>query len=114
MSFLDFSFNNFIIAGSDVIITHCMSSPTAEALGAGKKAFWYESGHKHAGIDYDQVPGLVVHGYEALSRRVRELLEMPDDGYERYLQESIRGKIDSYLDGKALTRFKDLLSGVIV
>ncbi len=109
-SFVDFSFNNRIIAASDVVITHCMSSPTAEALSARKKAFWYESGHKHQGIDYDQIPGLVVHGYDDLTRRIDALLAMSDQAFDQYLDTYIKGKVDAYLDGQAMLRFKEQLA----
>jgi len=100
-----------IMAHSDLVVTHCMSSPTVEALGARKKAIWYESGNKHCGIMYDRIPGLVVHGYEALEKRIDELLyKMTEEEYGRYLDEEIKGKVESYLDGKALTRFRQLLT----
>ena len=108
--FVDFSFNNSIIAASDIVITHCMSSPTAEALGARKKAFWYESGRKHCGTDYDRIPGLVVHGYAELHARVRELLNVSNEEYDLYLDRYVRGKVESYLDGQALNRFRILLT----
>lgn len=107
---LDFELNNFFIASSDLVITHCMSSPTAEALGARKKAFWYESGDKHRGMIYDQIPGLCAHGFNELIERIDELLyKTSDDEYNEYLDRYIKRKIESHLDGLAVTRFRQLL-----
>lgn len=109
--YVNFIFNSAIIAVSDLVITHCMSSPSAEALGAGKKAIWYESGEKYRGIMYDNIPGLVVHGYSDLEERVNILLyNTPDSEYAAYLNEHIRDKVVSHVDGLGLTRFKELLS----
>ncbi|UCE38764.1 MAG: hypothetical protein JSW00_05915, partial [Thermoplasmata archaeon] len=102
--------NPVIMAMSDLVITHCMSSPTGEALGARKKAIWYESGDKHRGLVYDQVPGLVVHGYNELKERVSELLySFGDEEYNKFLEKYIRGKVESHLDGLALSRFRRLI-----
>lgn len=99
-----------IIRMSDVVVTHCMSSPTAEALGARKRAIWYESGQKHRGVMYAQIPGLVVHGYEALAERIDDLLyRVTDREYDEYLDQFIQGRVESHLDGCALTRFRKLL-----
>jgi polysaccharide biosynthesis PFTS motif protein len=101
-----------IMAVSDLVITHCMSSPTGEALGARKKAIWYESGNKHRGLVYDKIPGLVMHGYYELKERVNELLyRFSDEEYEEYLEKHIKGKVESRLDGQALSRFRRLISG---
>ncbi|MBU4286785.1 MAG: hypothetical protein KKI12_01265 [Proteobacteria bacterium] len=99
-----------IMAISDLVITHCMSSPTVEALGARKKAFWYESGDKHRGLAYDKIPQLVIHGYHDLKKRIEYLLyEINDDEYDEYLNKNIKSKIEYQLDGLALTRFRKLI-----
>ncbi|MFH1776597.1 MAG: hypothetical protein ABH952_03445 [Candidatus Omnitrophota bacterium] len=108
--FVNFDKNNAIIAVSDLVVTHCMSSPTIEALGAGKKSFWYEPGDKHRGIAYDSIPGLLVHGYDALKSRVDYLLDdISDSQYKEYLDKYIKNRIEANLDGLALTRLRDLL-----
>jgi len=100
-----------IMAVSDLVITHCMSSPTVEALGARKKAFWYESGDKHRGLAYDKIPQLVIHGYHDLKNRIEYLLyKINDDEYDEYLNKNIKSKIEYQLDGLALTRFRRLIS----
>lgn len=100
-----------IIAMSDLVVSYCYSSPTVEALGAGKKSLWYESRDNHAGLYYDSIPGLVVHGYEALVKRMHDLLyEESDEAYENYLKLNILGRVESHLDGRALTRLRQLLA----
>ena len=108
---LDFSYNNEIISASDVVITHCLSSPTAEALGAGKPAFWYESGNKHREVMYEAIPGLVVHGYEALEARLHELFyEKDPDSHKAYSKNYIYGKIISHSQHGARKEFRRLLT----
>lgn len=103
-----------IMAASDVVVTHCMSSTTAEALGARKKAIWYESGSKHKGLLYDHIPGLVIHGYHGLEKRLDDLLNATsEDSYNDYLDKQIKGQVESHLDGAALTRFRCLLGELV-
>jgi len=100
-----------IMAVSDVVITHCLSSPTTEALGAGKKAFWYESDDKHKGLVYDKIPHLVIHGYNDLKESIEYLLyKITDDEYDEYLNNNVKSKIEYQIDGLALTRFRRLIS----
>jgi len=56
-----------VIAAADVVVTHCFSSPTADALSAGIPAFWYESASLTRGYPLDEVDGLVAHGYMELN-----------------------------------------------
>lgn len=99
-----------IMAFSDLVVTHCMSSPTAEALGARKKAIWYESSDKYRGVMYDKIPGLIAHGYKELEQRIENLLyKISEEEYNEYLDKFIKGKVESHLDGLALTRFRQLL-----
>ncbi len=103
--------NTDIMTGSDGVITHCLSSPTTEALGAKKRAIWYESKDKHRGLIYDQIPDLIAHGYQELTENLKYLLyDVSDDKYSDYLDKYIRSKIEYQLDGLALTRFRRLIS----
>jgi polysaccharide biosynthesis PFTS motif protein len=102
-----------IIAGSDIVITHCFSSVSAEALGAGRRALWYEAGERWRSVPYARVPGLVAHGYDELTARVRALLEVTDSAYRAYLDDHVRGVVEEFLDGRALTRFRRLLADAV-
>lgn len=98
-----------VIALSDLVITHAYSSPTAEALGVGKKAFWYQSKGRQPFL-YHAIPGLVVYGYEALKERIDELLYATDNQrHQKYLERHIKGSFDPFVDGLGLTRFRQLL-----
>jgi len=99
-----------IIKVSDLTITYAFSSPTIEALGARKKAIFYDPANKFRGYYYDEIPDLVAHGYEELKQSIHRLLyEITDRQYEEYLNREILNKVEDFLDGKALTRFRTLL-----
>lgn len=107
---LDFRYNNDVMAVSDLVVTHCFSSPSAEALGARKKAIWYAPCNSTQGM-YDKIPGLVAHGYKELQERVESLLyKTTTEQYDEYLNKYICEKVESRLDGFALTRFRELLT----
>ncbi len=104
------TFNNIIIAVSDLVVTHTMSSPTADALGARKKAIWYKSKNSGPRRLFDAIPGLVVCGYAELEKKVRNLLyEVSDEKYDDYLDRYVKGNVDASLDGLAVTKFRQLL-----
>ncbi|MDO8527695.1 MAG: hypothetical protein Q7T03_08420 [Deltaproteobacteria bacterium] len=99
-----------VIAASDLTITFCFSSPSAEALGAKKRAIWYESGKRWQNSPYAEIPLLVAHGYPQMKDRLEQLLfKMSAEDYEKYLEEKIKGRVEDFLDGKGLSRFRKLL-----
>lgn len=101
-----------VIALSDLVISFPFTSATFEAVSACKKGVWFDPADKFRDTFYDAIQGLVCHDYHELSARVDELLyKMADVEYDRYLDKDIRGKVESYLDGMAISRFRDLLSG---
>ena len=100
-----------IMAASDLVITHCFSSPTIEALGARRRALWYEPGEKFRGTYYDRIPGLVAHGYQELSDRSRELTAASEEEHGRWLDRHVKGALEAHLDGLALTRLRRALGG---
>jgi hypothetical protein len=100
-----------VVAASDLTITFCYSSPTAEALGARRRGLWYEPKERWRGTLYDKHPLLVAHGFAELEAALRRLLdEMSDADYEQFLDRTVRGLVENYLDGRALTRFRSLLA----
>lgn len=100
-----------IIAVSDLVISFPFTSPTFESLSARKKAIYYDAVDRFRDTFYDRTPGLLCHDYDQLIARTKELLwETSDSQYQDYLDRFIKGKIEPYLDGKALTRFRKLLS----
>lgn len=100
-----------IIAISDVVISFPFTSTTLEALAARERAVWYDASDKFRGAYYDDIPGLICHGYEELRERVERLCAASTDDYNEYLDAHVKGKVEPYLDGYAITRFRDFLSG---
>jgi len=99
-----------IIAMSDLTITYAFSSSTVEALCAGKKAVFFDPNNRWRGYRYDRIPNLVAHNYEELKRSIQKLLyETTEEEFSDFLNTHVKGVMDPYLDGKALTRFRKLL-----
>lgn len=101
-----------VIAFSDLTVSFPFTSTTFEALSARKKAIWYDATGKFRGAFYDAIPGLVCHSYQELITRVRELLfNISEEGYNDYLDEYVQGNLESYLDGRAISRFREHVAG---
>jgi hypothetical protein len=101
-----------VVAASDLTITFCYSSPTAEALGARRRGLWYEPTDRWRGTIYDTHPLLVAHGFDELQAALRQLLdEMSDQSYDEFLDGVVRGLVETFVDGRGLSRFRALLAG---
>lgn len=99
------------IAFSDLTISFPFTSTTFEALSARKKALYYDASNKFRGTFYDGIDSLVCHNYDELCKRTKELLfEIDEPTYNSYLDRSVQGKVEPYLDGNALARFRELLT----
>lgn len=102
---------SLVVAVSDLTITFPYTSVSAEALGARRRAIWYEPGERWRDTLYARAPDLVAHGYPELRRLVERLLwETTDAAYEAFLEQTVRGLVESFLDGKAISRFRALLT----
>lgn len=99
-----------IIAMSDLTVTLAFSSSTVEALCAGKKAIFFDPRDRWRGCRYDKIPNLVAHNYKELKCLIQKLLyETSEEEYRDFLNTYVKGVVDPYLDGKAVTRFQQLL-----
>ena len=99
-----------VVAMSDLTVTYAFSSPTVEALCARKKAIFFDPGNRWRGCRYDRIPSLVAHNYEELKYLIQKLLyETTEEEYSDFLDTYAKGVADPYLDGKAVTRFRELL-----
>ena len=97
-------------AMSDLVVSACFTSPTVEALGARKKAIYFDASCRFRGYYYDKFPNLVAHGYEELKNLVHYwLYEVTNDEFDIYLERYVKGELDAYVDGRAITRFRELL-----
>jgi len=100
-----------INAVADLSITACFSSTTVEALGARKKAIYYDPNGFLKGTYYDKFPYLVAHSYEELKALVKYYLyEVSDKEFNRWVDQVIVDEIDAFADGQAITRLRDLLT----
>ncbi|GEM_PF-2088250 len=101
-----------VLLASDLTVTFCFSSVSAEALGAGKRGIWYEPGERWKDTLWGKEPLLTAHGYTQLQGLVEKLLfKMSDEEYRGFLQNTVRGLVENFLDGKGLSRFRMLLAG---
>ena len=97
-----------VIAASDVVITHCFSSPTADALSAAIPAFWYESEPLAQGYPLDEVDGLVAHGYNQLNIFLDNALG--DSFLEKlYHQENFQSMVNASMHTYALDDLRKYL-----
>jgi polysaccharide biosynthesis PFTS motif protein len=99
-----------VMAAADLIVSACFTSPTIEALGARKKAVFYDAKGRFRGYYYDRFPNLVAHSYRELNSLVQYwLFSCTDEEFDAYILENIIGEIDAYADGRGITRFRDKL-----
>jgi len=98
------------IAASDLIVSACFTSCTVEALGARRKAIYFDATNRFKGYYYDRFPKLVAHEYEELRKLVQYwLYDITADEFDSYLETYVKGELDAYVDGRAITRFRELL-----
>jgi polysaccharide biosynthesis PFTS motif protein len=99
-----------VIALADVTISFPFTSTTLEAIGAGRKAIYYDPLGSYKDTFYDEIPGFVVHDFDSLNKRVVELLySINEVEYRNHLDKYARERVDRFLDGHALSRFRGLL-----
>lgn len=94
------------MAASDLIISACFTSPTVEALSAGKKAIYFDATGRLKGFYYDRFPGMVAHGKEELKAAADSWLSMSGSEFAGYIEKYVRQELDFFADGKAITRFR--------
>jgi polysaccharide biosynthesis PFTS motif protein len=99
-----------VIAVSDLTINFPFTSTAIEAMSSRIKAVYYDPTDKYKGTYYDNVPKLVMHSYDELKARVQELFyRTSDNEYNDYLENYVKGDVEPFLDGSAITRFRELL-----
>ncbi len=99
-----------VIAVSSLVINFPFTSTAIEAMSSRIKAIYYDPTDKYKGTYYDNIPKLVMHSYDELKARVQELLyRTSDNEYNDYLENYVKGDMEPFLDGSAITRFRELL-----
>jgi len=101
-----------LIAFSDLVICYPFTSTGVEALASSVMALYYDPTAKFRKTYYARIPGLVVHDYTHLRHRVDEILYRLSRGdYDRFFDKYVKGDLEPYMDGRAITRFRNLLAG---
>jgi polysaccharide biosynthesis PFTS motif protein len=95
-----------VIAASDLVISLSFTSTTIEALGARKRALYLDPKGSYRGTYYDRYPRLVAHDYPELSSFISYWLSCTDEEFGTFLSDCVKGELDSFADGKAITRFR--------
>ena len=99
-----------VIALADVTVSFPFTSTTLEAIGAGCRGIYYDPLGSYMDTAYDEIPGFVVHDFDGLKERVVELLySVREEDYRSHLERYARERVDGFLDGHALSRFRNLL-----
>jgi polysaccharide biosynthesis PFTS motif protein len=100
-----------IIAHSDLVLCYPFTSTGIEALASGVMALYYDPTSKFRRTSFAEVPGLVVHDYPRLQQRVEEILSGHGrDGCKFFFDKYVKGDLEPYMDGRAITRFRTLLT----
>lgn len=97
-----------VIAISNIVITDCFSSPTADALSAGISAFWYDAMGYTYDYPLDKISGAVIHEYDDLLNKISDILF--NDGITDVREQSMYSSmIDENNDRHGLNYFRALL-----
>ena len=100
-----------VIAASDLIISAPFTSPTIEALGARIKAFYYDPTNRFSGCYYDYIPNFVAHNFRDLITFVNYwLYKISEEDHNIFIDTYVKEELDRYADGRAITRFRELLA----
>lgn len=100
-----------VIKISDLVISACFTSPTIEALASGKKAVYFDPNAKFKGSFYDRFPNMVAHSYAELKTLAEQwLYKTTQTEFNCYLDRYIKKELYMSGDGKAITRFRELLT----
>jgi polysaccharide biosynthesis PFTS motif protein len=100
-----------INAVSDLNLSVAFTSMAMEALGARKKAVFYDPLGRFPGTYFDRFPKLSAHTYEELKEYIQYwLYDVTPAETKRWFDQYVVGEIDAYADGRAITRFRQLLN----
>jgi glycosyltransferase involved in cell wall biosynthesis len=97
-----------LISVSDMVVSFPFTSTTFEALSANKPAIWHDPFGYYRDTLYGKAGTVVTHSYEELKTKVLEIKKNPNDYQNPIPMNS--PLMDPYRDGKAIDRFRDLLT----
>jgi polysaccharide biosynthesis PFTS motif protein len=98
-----------IISVSDMVISFPFTSTTFEALSINRPAIWHDPLGCYKDMLYDRTEGVVSHSYEELKTKVLEIKNMKPNEYRNPIPLG-SPLLDPYRDGKAIERFRELLT----
>jgi len=98
-----------IIAISDMVASFSFTSTTFEALSANRPAIWHDPLGCYVNTIYGKAGEVVTHSYNELKTKVLEIKEMNPGNYRNPVSMN-SPLMDPYRDGKAIDRFRDLLT----
>ena len=99
-----------VIAEADLTVSIAYTTTTVEALGARRRAFFFDPGGKLPNSYYDQFPNLVAHDRDALARLCEHWLGMLETDFQKYLDKYIAPEFAGHLDSGAVARFRAALA----
>lgn len=99
-----------VIAEADLTISVAFTVPTVVALGARRRALYFDPEGRFPGSYYTQFPNLVAQGRENFFRLCEYWLQMPQADFEKYLDEHLAPEFGGHMDTLAATRFRQALS----
>ena len=98
------------IAEADLTVSIAYTGTTVEALGARRRAFYFDPGGKFRDSYYDRFPDFVAHDREDLARLCERWLGMSDADFQKYLDHYLAPEFDGHLDLGAVARFRAALA----
>lgn len=100
-----------LISVSDMVVSFPFTSTTFEALSTNKPAIWHDPFGYYRDTLYGKVWDVVTHSYEELKTKVLEIKKMRSGYYQNPIPMN-SPLMDPYRDGRAIDRFRDLLTSV--
>ncbi|MDO8282167.1 MAG: polysaccharide biosynthesis PFTS motif protein [Thermodesulfovibrionia bacterium] len=98
-----------LISASDMTISFPFTSTTFEALSADRPALWHDPKGYYINTPYAKNGGVTTHRYEALKEKVLDIINTKPGKYKNPI--NINSPLsDPYRDGKAIDRFRGLLT----
>lgn len=98
-----------VIFESDLTVSMAYTSTTVEALGARRRAIYYDPCGKFRESYYEQFPNLVAHDREELARLCTHWVTMTEADFQKYLDEHVAPEFGGHLDAGAIDRFRSAL-----
>jgi hypothetical protein len=98
-----------LISISDMAVSFPFTSTTFEALSVNRPAIWHDPLGYYVNTLYGKVGGVTTHNYEALKAKILEIKEMKSCQYQNPIPIN-SPLMDPFRDGKAIERFRKLLT----